>query len=68
LDASGLGYEKVAGSCEHRNEPSHSINGGEFLDWLNDYQLLKKDYAPLTLRPRRDAKHQRTYLMNATVG
>jgi hypothetical protein len=22
----------VAGSCEHGNEPSGSINGGEFLD------------------------------------
>jgi hypothetical protein len=26
----------VAGSCEHGNEPSVSIKGGEFLDWLND--------------------------------
>jgi hypothetical protein len=33
----------VAGSCEHGNEPSGSIKGGKFLDWLSDYQLLKKD-------------------------
>jgi hypothetical protein len=33
LDASG----SVAGCCEHGNEPSGSIKGGEFLDWLSDY-------------------------------
>jgi hypothetical protein len=36
----------VAGPCEHSNEPSGSINGGEFLEWLSDCQLLKKDSAP----------------------
>jgi hypothetical protein len=36
----------VAGSCEHGNEPSGSIKGGEFLDQLSDCQLLKKDSAP----------------------
>jgi hypothetical protein len=30
------------GSCEHNNEPSGSIKGGEFLDQLGDYQILKK--------------------------
>jgi hypothetical protein len=30
------------GSCEHGNEPS----GGEFLNQLNDYQLLAKDSVP----------------------
>jgi hypothetical protein len=25
----------VAGSCEHGNEPSGSIECGEFLDWLS---------------------------------
>jgi hypothetical protein len=24
----------VAGCCEHGNEPSGSINGGEFLEWF----------------------------------
>jgi len=35
----------VAGSCEHDNEPSSSINGSEFLDQLNKCQLLK-DFSP----------------------
>jgi hypothetical protein len=35
----------VAGCCEHGNEISDSIKGGEFLDQLSDYQLLKKDSA-----------------------
>jgi hypothetical protein len=26
----------VAGPCEHSNELSGSIKGGEFLDWLSD--------------------------------
>jgi hypothetical protein len=33
----------VAGCCEHGNEPSSFIKGGEFLDQLSDCQLLKKD-------------------------
>jgi len=32
LDSSGSGQELVAGSCEHGNEPSGSMKGGEFLD------------------------------------
>jgi hypothetical protein len=32
LDASGSGQGSVAGSCEHGNEPSGSITGGDFLD------------------------------------
>jgi len=28
------------------NEPSGSIKGEEFLDWLSDCQLLKKDFVP----------------------
>jgi hypothetical protein len=36
----------VAGSCEHDNEPSGSIKGGEFLDQLNDYQDLKDESVP----------------------
>jgi hypothetical protein len=34
------------GSCEHDNELSGSIKGGEFLDQLSDYKVFKKDYAP----------------------
>jgi hypothetical protein len=31
----------VAGCCEHGNEPSGCINGGEFFDYLSDCWLLK---------------------------
>jgi len=31
----------MAGFCEHGNEPSGFIKGGEFLDSLSEYQLLK---------------------------
>jgi len=27
----------MTGSCEHDNEPSSSIKGGELLDYLSDY-------------------------------
>jgi hypothetical protein len=30
----------VVGSCEHGTKPSGSIEGGEFIDWLSDCQLL----------------------------
>jgi len=33
----------VAGYCEYGNEPSGFIKGGEFVDQLSDFQLLKKD-------------------------
>jgi hypothetical protein len=39
---------RKGGSCEHGNEPLGSIKGGEFLDWLSDYYLLKKDSVPWT--------------------
>jgi hypothetical protein len=32
MDASGLGLGPVGGSCEHGNEISVSIKGGEFLN------------------------------------
>jgi hypothetical protein len=32
LDAYDSGQGPVTGSCEHVNEPSGSIEGGEFLD------------------------------------
>jgi hypothetical protein len=38
----------VPDSCEHGNEPSGSIKGLGFLYYMSDYQLLKKDYAPLS--------------------
>jgi hypothetical protein len=35
----------VAGYCEYVNEPAASLTGGEFLDRLMGYQVLK-DSAP----------------------
>jgi hypothetical protein len=37
LDAPDSGYSPGAGFCEHDNEPSGSIKGGKFLDYLSDY-------------------------------
>jgi hypothetical protein len=39
----------VVGSGKHGNEPSGVIKGRKFLDWLNEYYLLKKGCAPLSL-------------------
>ena len=36
----------MAGSCECGNELSGSIECGEFLEWLRNCQLFKKDSAP----------------------
>jgi hypothetical protein len=36
LDSSGSGQGPMVGSFEHSNEPSGSIKGREFPDWLND--------------------------------
>jgi hypothetical protein len=36
----------VAGSCEYFNGPSGLIEGAEFLDQLNYYQLLKNNSDP----------------------
>jgi hypothetical protein len=36
----------MVGSCEHGNELLGFIKGGKFLDYMSDYQLLKKDSAP----------------------
>jgi hypothetical protein len=36
----------VEGSCEHGNEPSGFIKYWEVLEWLHNWQLLKKGSAP----------------------
>jgi hypothetical protein len=46
LDPSGSGYRPVKGSCEHGNEPSDSIKFWEFVVWLSNCRLLKKDSLP----------------------
>jgi hypothetical protein len=38
-----LRIDPMAGSCERGNEPAGSVKGGEFLDCLSDWWLLKKD-------------------------
>jgi hypothetical protein len=40
------GKRPLEGSCEHGNEPSGSIKCWEFLEWLDNWQLLKKGSAP----------------------
>jgi hypothetical protein len=42
LDSSGSGKGPLLGSYEHGNEPSCPIIGVKLLDYLSDYQLLKK--------------------------
>jgi len=37
LHAAGLGWGQMVSSCEHSNEPSGSIKGGKFLDYLRNY-------------------------------
>jgi hypothetical protein len=34
------------GSCKHGNEPSDSIKCWKVLEWLQNWQLLKKGSAP----------------------
>jgi hypothetical protein len=43
LDSTSSGYGLVASSCDHGNEPWGCIKGGEFLDHLSDYQIVKTD-------------------------
>jgi hypothetical protein len=40
------GLDWSGGSCEHGNEPSGSIKCWEFVEWLRNWQLLKKASAP----------------------
>jgi hypothetical protein len=34
-----------AGSCEHSNGSSGTMKGDEYIDQLNKYQVLKKEFA-----------------------
>jgi hypothetical protein len=46
----GLDISVLDTICEHSNEPSGFIKGGEFLDQLSDHKLLKNDSAlPMVL-------------------
>jgi hypothetical protein len=44
LDSPGSGWGPLAASFEHGNDPWGSVIGWEFLNYLNDYQLSKKDF------------------------
>jgi len=46
LDRSGSGQGQVTGPCERSNESLGSIKFGEFLDWLRNELLFKKDSVP----------------------
>jgi hypothetical protein len=37
LDSSSPGQGPVIGCCEHGGEPSRSLSGGEFCDWLGNF-------------------------------
>jgi hypothetical protein len=38
----------VEGFFKHGNEPSGSVKCWEILEWLSDWQLLKKGLAPVS--------------------
>jgi hypothetical protein len=42
LDAFGSGQGHVEGRCEHNNEPSGSIKGGEFIEGLCSMELVSQ--------------------------
>jgi hypothetical protein len=41
LDSAGSEYGPVIGLFEHGNEPSGLIEGGELLDYMNNYHFLR---------------------------
>jgi hypothetical protein len=46
LDSFGSGQRTMAGFCRHGNEPSSFTKFWQFLQWLFNHWLLKKDSAP----------------------
>jgi hypothetical protein len=44
--SSGSGYDKRTAYCENDKEPSGSLTQEEFLTYVRNYRLLKKDSAP----------------------
>jgi hypothetical protein len=60
LDSSGSVQRTVAGSCEPSNETLGFIKFWEFLDWLNNCCLLKKDSAPWVGCRRQTADTERS--------
>jgi hypothetical protein len=46
LDSYGSGYEEIAGYFEHDNELSSYIKQENFLDYLRNCYLIRKDFVP----------------------
>jgi hypothetical protein len=46
LDRTGSGWGPVEGSCEHGDEPSGSLKCWKILEYLHNWQLLRKGSAP----------------------
>jgi hypothetical protein len=49
MDSSDSELWAGAGSCEHSKEYSASVKGVQFINQLNNFQLLKKNSAPFRL-------------------
>jgi hypothetical protein len=45
-DSANSGFVQMVNSCENGNEFLRCVKGGEFLDLLKSYELLKKDSNP----------------------
>jgi hypothetical protein len=48
LNSNGTKQYPLTEFCEHGNELPNSVGGEEYLDWLSDHQLLKKDTPSLS--------------------
>jgi hypothetical protein len=46
----------VEGSCEHGNKPAGSLKCWEVLEWLHNWQLLKKGSAPLECKVKEEVE------------
>jgi len=46
LDLAGLGEHPAMGSCEHDHESLNIYKTDEFIDYMSDYELLKKGFFP----------------------
>lgn len=42
LDSAGLGQNLSVGCCEHGKEPSRFLKVWEFIEWVSDCKLLKR--------------------------
>jgi hypothetical protein len=61
MDLNDVGCKGVEESCGQGNKSSGPIEGGKFLDWLNDYQLLK-EFSPRSYSVGQLARWPASYL------